>query len=185
MKGGIGVIVEITTEPDEMDHCNYMVVWLYRNCKVVRAWEEDLTHHAPVDDCFIDEIHDSRYDDDHWERPDAWERPPTGLTWDMYVDPHTGDTFARGDCVIIEANFVFSQYHRHENDVGVGDKCVLLDFRYEPNRNFGDIQKQYFILYSYKEESLVRVLECLFCHIKEGFRNKICDVPKKILYGIK
>ena len=70
MKCDIGVIVEITTEPDERDHCDYMAVWLYRNCKVVRVWEGDVTHHGPVDDCFLSEIHEEDSDDDHWERPD-------------------------------------------------------------------------------------------------------------------
>ena len=108
------------------------------------------------------------------------ETPAYVITWDIYVDPHTGNLFDRGDCVIIEENYVISQYHRDVH-VGVGDKCVLLDFRYEQNDTFGDIQKHYFILYSYNEHSLVRVLEGSFCHIKEGLGNKICDVPMDLL----
>ena len=137
--------------------------WYWRDCRnhywrrrkeslQLHKCEDDLTHNAPVDDLFSSWNHDSCYNNDHWKRLGDWERPPTGITWDMYVDPCTGDTFARGDCVIIEPNCVFSQYNLHENDVGVGDTCVLLEFWYEPNRNFRDIQKQYFILYSYNEE---------------------------------
>ena len=83
-----------------------MDVWIYRNCKVVRVREVDVTHHGPVDDCFLSDIHEEDYDDYWWERPEWQERPPSSITLDMYVDPHTGNAFARGNYVVIEDNYL-------------------------------------------------------------------------------
>ena len=66
----------------------------------------------------------------------------------------------------------------------IGDKCVLLDFLYEPNENKGDVQKHYFRLYSYNEQSIVRVLEGSFCHDKNNYKDKIKDVPQGIKWHI-
>ena len=177
-EGDIGVILDITTVPDERDAVDYMHVWLYRNRKVVRAYEWEVLHNHAPDDNFLNEVHHEKYDVDWWQRPPHYEAPPSNISWNDFVDPHTGNVFAKGDVVVIEQNFVFSQFHRHEVDIEVGDKCVLIDFRYEPNDNVGDIQKHYFRLYSYNKKSFIRVMEGSFCHDKTDYRDKIKDIPR-------
>lgn len=164
VKGDIGVIVKIVLEIEKINKCQYMAVWFYRNYKVVRVWEGDATHNGTVDDCFLSENHEEEYYDDWWKRPEGWERPLSGITWDMYVVPHNGNIFPRGNFLIIENNCVISRYHSCDVDVAVGDKYVLLGFRYKPKKFYVDIQKQYFILYSYTDNSLVHDLEGPFSH---------------------
>ena len=43
VNGDIGVIVNVFLDPDERSESQYMVVCLYRNCKVVRDFEIDIT----------------------------------------------------------------------------------------------------------------------------------------------
>ena len=124
--GDIGVIVSIANEPDERDHQDYMAVWLYRSYKVVRAFEGDVLHHKGPDVSFHDDAHQNLYDIDWWVRLVCYTKPPTDIKWSSFVDPHTGNTFARGDCVVSEENYASSQFDRHNVDVNVGDKCVLL-----------------------------------------------------------
>ena len=140
--GDIGVIVEMVLDADERDESQYIVVWLYRNYKVVRAYENDITHHGPVDDCKFCYVHDKEFDDDWWKRRPGWEIPPSFISWDSFFDPHTGNLFARGYRVVIEQNYVTSKFHRNMVDVNFGDKCILLDYRYKQNKFYGDIQKQ-------------------------------------------
>ena len=178
--GDVGVITEIVMTDDERQESQYLVVWLYRNRKVVRVFDlEEITHEGPVDDCLFSDVKKERYDDDWWERGYKWEPRPSGIHWDSFVDHHTGNQFARGDCVLIEPNFCKSQYHRFMVDVNVGDKCILLEYFYEPNECLGDMQKHYFRMYSCTKMENVRVLEGSFCHTKFDFRKKIDDVPDK------
>ena len=112
------------------------------------------------------------------------KNPPAGIKWSYFVDPHTGNEFAQGDCVVIEEDCVLSQFYRRNVDVKVGYKCVLLDFLYEPNKNKGDVQKHYFRLYPYNETSIVRVLERSFVHDKSDYTDKIKDVLHGITWDI-
>ena len=65
------------------------------------------------------------------------EKPPRDIKWSSFVDPHTGNEFSLGDCVVIEKNYVLSTFDRRNVEVNIGDKCVLLDFLYEPNEKRG------------------------------------------------
>ena len=105
VKGDIGVIIEIVLFNDEREESQYLVVWLYRNRKVVRAYDNEITHEGPVDDCSWCDVTDGEYDDDWWERGPRWEPRPSGICWDSFLDPHTGNHSARGDCVLIEPNY--------------------------------------------------------------------------------
>ena len=52
-EGDIGVIVYITTHCDEREALDYMQVWLYKNCKVVRAYKHEVLHNRAPDGHFL------------------------------------------------------------------------------------------------------------------------------------
>lgn len=180
VKDDIGVIIEIVMDPDKKDGSQYMVFWLYRKFKVVWAFETD-THHGPVDEFNYCYVHNEEFDDDWWQRRPGWEIPPSGISLDYFVEPHTGNIFSRGDCIMVEQNYVTSKFHHNMVDVNFGDRYVLLDYKYEPNQCYGKIQKHYFIMFSYNEKEIVLVLEGYFCHAKDDFRNKSSNVLKNLL----
>ena len=134
VNGDIGVIVSIANAPDERDQYEYMAVWLYKSHKVVRAFESDVLHHKSPDDYFDDDVKLMLYDLDWWVRPPCYETPPIGTKLSDFVDPHTGNEFSLGDCVVIEENYVLSTFDRLNDEVNIGDKCVLLDSLYESNK---------------------------------------------------
>lgn len=148
---------------------------------MVRVCANDITHHRPVDDCNFFYVNNEEFDDDWWQRGPGWESPPNGIRWDSFVDLHTVNLFARGDCVLIKKSHITSKFHLYMVDVTVGDKCVLIYYKYEPHKCYGNIQKHYFLMFSYRKKEIIRVLEGSFCHEKDDFRNKLSDVPKNLL----